>query len=55
MEYERQLEVEKAKLLDQRFEALKSMIESTGLRNANMSLAQELMKAQDKLRTQPVR
>ena len=42
--YERQLDAQREKYLDQRFAALEAKIESAGLRNAAMSLSQELAK-----------
>lgn len=44
MEYERQLDAERQKLLDQRFAALEAKIEAAGLRNAAISMYQELQK-----------
>lgn len=44
MEYEAKLNESEGRRLDQRFQALESKIESAGLRNANMAMAQEMAK-----------
>lgn len=44
IEYERELDRQREKYLDQRFTALEAKIEAAGLRNAAMSLSQELQK-----------
>lgn len=44
MEYERRLDTERAETIKQRFEAMEAKIDAAGLRNANMSLVQELQK-----------
>lgn len=44
IEYERELDRQREKYLDQRFTALEAKIESAGLRNAAMSLSNELQK-----------
>lgn len=44
MQYESQLRNDAVRLSDARFEALESKIESAGLRNFNMQMAQELAK-----------
>jgi hypothetical protein len=44
IEYERELDRRREKELDQRFSALEAKIEAAGLRNAALSLSQELAK-----------
>ena len=44
IEYERELDRQREKYLDQRFSALEAKIEAAGLRNAAMNLSQELQK-----------
>ena len=48
IEYERELDAERTKTLNQRFEALEAKIEAAGLRNFNMSILTELDKAKAK-------
>lgn len=48
MEYEAKMKVMSDKALDARFESLESKIEASGLRNFNMSMAQELSKQKEK-------
>ena len=48
IEYERQLDTERSKALDQRFEALESKIEAAGLRNAAMGFATQLQEQKAK-------
>lgn len=45
IEYERQLDTQREKYLDQRFAALEAKIESAGLRNAALAMSQELSKS----------
>lgn len=49
---QKELDAERAKYIDQRFEVVEAKIESAGLRNAAMSLSQELAKANDQLKNQ---
>lgn len=44
IEYERELDRQREKYLDQRFAALEAKIEAAGLRNAALSMSQELVK-----------
>ena len=44
IEYERELDRQREKYLDQRFGALEAKIESAGLRNAALVMSQELQK-----------
>ena len=44
IEYERELDRQREKYLDQRFSALEAKIETAGLRNAALALSQELAK-----------
>lgn len=48
IQYERQLDVERQKQLDLRFQALDAKIETAGLRNASMNLATQLQNATKK-------
>lgn len=48
MEYERQLDVERGKVLEQRFNALEAKIDAAGLRNAAMAMAQSLQHEKEK-------
>lgn len=50
IEYERQLDAERSKALDQRFEALESKIEAAGLRNTAMAAYSQLSTEQTKPR-----
>lgn len=45
-EYERQLDAERTKTIEERFRALEAKIEAAGLRNAAMVMSQELQKQQ---------
>lgn len=47
IEYERELDRQREKYLDQRFAALEAKIEAAGLRNAAMSLSQKLAQEQE--------
>ena len=51
IQYERQLDEQREKYLDQRFAALEAKIESAGLRNAAMSMYQGLTAEQQKSNT----
>lgn len=44
IEYERQLDAQREKYLDQRFAALEAKIETAGLRNSALVMSQELQK-----------
>lgn len=46
IEYERELDRQREKYLDQRFTALEAKIEAAGLRNAAMNLSQQLQSSQ---------
>ena len=48
IQYERQLDEQREKYLDQRFAALEAKIEASGLRNSNMTLATEMQKQRER-------
>lgn len=48
--HEKELRAETERRRDEQFKTLEAKIESAGLRNASMALAQELVKAQEKLK-----